>query len=469
MPIAVAAWQLLALAHRELTLFAGFFLCLGMLDDLAVDLAWLVLLVRRRARSLPLPDALTTTGLRGPVAVFIPAWHEELVIDTTVRHVLDAWPQPELRLYVGCYPNDPATIAAVRSGARDDPRVRVVIDDEPGPTTKAACLNRLYRALVEDEARGGRSRAVILHDAEDMVHPAALGLLDAALDSASFVQLPVRPEPVPGSAFVAGHYLDEFTEAHTVGMVVRDALGAALPGAGVGCAIARDLLERLAALRAADPAADPARAGPFTPECLTEDYDLGWRMARLGARARFLRVRAGSDGLVATRAYFPSTLDAAVRQKTRWTHGIAFQGWERLGWNWSLVDRWMALRDRRAPFAALVLLAAYGSLLSGLTLEAAGWAGWSTPPVESRLAAVLAAGATAGLVWRALIRCACTTREYGAAEGLRALMRIPVANIIATAAARRAVTAYIRALRGHAITWDKTMHPAHPAVRLGAE
>lgn len=115
--------------------------------------------------------------------------------------------------------------------------MRVVIHDALGPTTKADCLNRLYAALCADEARGGFAYAgIILHDAEDMVHPAALAEMDRALGEVEFVQLPVRPEPQRASPWVAGHYTDEFTEAHAKSLVVRDMLGAALPAAGVAAA-----------------------------------------------------------------------------------------------------------------------------------------------------------------------------------------------------------------------------------------
>jgi adsorption protein B len=117
------------------------------------------------------------------------------------------------------------------AGRRDrfhrDDRLRIVVHDRDGPTTKADCLNRLYEAMCEDERRGRfRVRSVILHDAEDMVHPAALSLLDSALDEADFVQLPVRPEPQRTSRWIGGHYCDEFAEAHGKVMVVRDWLGA---------------------------------------------------------------------------------------------------------------------------------------------------------------------------------------------------------------------------------------------------
>jgi adsorption protein B len=465
--------QWLQVAQYELMLFAGFWFVIGMIDEMAIDVAWLWLLLRGRVRSAWLQEDVSARELTGIAAVFIPAWHEAKVIGTTIGHALKAWRHPELRLYVGCYRNDSATIAAAMAAAAGDPRVRLVIHDRHGPTTKADCLNRLYGALSEDELRSGqRARFVVLHDAEDMVHPAALVVMDAALDGAGFVQLPVRPETLPGSRWVSGHYADEFTESHAKAMVVRDAMGAALPAAGVGCAIAREILSELAEARKAEleraegPMAS-RRAGPFASEALTEDYELGWRIARSGRRGRFLRLRDQDGQLIATRSYFPATVGAAVRQKTRWVHGIAFQSWDRLGWWGRAGDLWMALRDRRGPLVALVLFMAYVLVIIGAGLGAAEAARLVTPlssPPEVRMLMSLC---LAGLAWRVLFRFVFTAREYGAVEGLRAILRIPVANLIAIIAGRRALFAYIRSLNGGAVRWDKTEHNAHPALTLG--
>ena len=84
---------------------------------------------------------------------------------------------------------------------------------------------------------------------------------------------------------------------------------------------------------------------------------------RSAARAAFVRLPAGPGRpVVATREYFPATLDAAVAQKARWMTGIALAGWDRLGWSGGLAERWMRLRDRQSLLAALVLGAAYLAL-----------------------------------------------------------------------------------------------------------
>ena len=70
----------------------------------------------------------------------------------------------------------------------------------------------------------------------------------------------------------------------------------------------------------------------------------------------------------------------------------------------------------------------------------------------------------AGFAWRAAMRFAFTAREYGWLEGLRAIARIPIGNIIAIMAGRRALAAYLRSLAGQRVVWDKTAHHAHPAA-----
>lgn len=449
---------------HELLLFAAFFFVIGTIDELAVDLTWLWLRLTGRAKSKPVAQGLPSQPLRGKSAVLIPAWREAEVIGPTVAHMLKVWRQADLTIYVGCYRNDPDTLAAAMTAAGSDPRVRLVIHDRDGPSTKADCLNRLYLALGQDEVRRGlRYRSVVLHDAEDMVHPAALVTIDRALDAVDFVQLPVRPEPQHQSRWVAGHYADEFCEAHAKELVVRAALHAGIPAAGVGCGFSREALARLAVLRQGE-----GETGPFAAQCLAEDYELGMLLSRDGRGSTFLRLRDADGGLVATRSFFPAGLDEAVRQKTRWMHGIALQSWERLGWSRRPVDIWMALRDRRGPLSSLVLAAAYLAVAIELVLMTAQWAGYplersTGPALQAMLAITLF-----GLIWRGLFRIGFTSAEYGLGEGIRAPFRIPVANIIAILAGGRALSAYVQGLSGATVVWDKTVHSRHPAQAVSA-
>jgi len=452
-------FQWLLVAERELLLFASFWFIISAIDEAAVDFSWIWLRLGGRANAQRVPSGLADSPLLGRAAIFVPAWHEEEVIGAMIGHTLRAWRQRDFVLYIGVYRNDPATLDAAIRAAGGDPRIRIVVNGDSGPTTKADCLNRLYAALQADEARSGTMfRNVIMHDAEDMVHSAALAVIDRALAEVDFVQLPVRPEPQPKSPWIAGHYSDEFTEAHAKTLVVRDALGAAIPAAGVGCGFSRHALSNLARLRQAE-----GGKGPFAAECLTEDYELGLLISREGGRSRFLRMRDDDGHLVATRSYFPATLETAVRQKARWIHGIALQSWERLGWQGRPIEVWMAMRDRRGPLTALVLAAAYVLVVIEGVLGAARVAGWIEGLAPSPLLAFMIALSFVSFVWRTVLRFAFTACEYGLAEGFLSVLRIPVANLISILAGRRALFAYVRTLRGAEVSWDKTKHGIHPA------
>lgn len=447
----------LEVVRNELLLFAGFGLIVGGIDDVMIDALyagrrlWRALAVysrfpRMTARALPPP------GAAGPLAVFVPAWDEAAVIGPMLEGCLDKWRDEDVVIFVGAYPNDPATIAAIEAviARQQACHIRLAVNDQPGPTTKADCLNLLWRALIRWEAhQQRRAMAVILHDAEDVVHRDALRLIGLLTPRFALVQLPVLPLVNSRSRGVAGHYCDEFAEAHAKTLVVREALGAALPSAGVGCGFNRRALGEIAAARGGE---------PFDASSLTEDYELGLRLGEAGERGILVRMRDAGGALIATREYFPDTLGAAIRQKARWTVGIALAGWDRMGWRGSWRECWMRLHDRRAALAAIILLAAYaGALLAAVSLGASRLIGRDPPPWPPLLSMLMAATATL-LLWRLLVRVAFVWRTYGLWQALLAIPRTFLANIIAVLAARRAVMLYLRHLRGQPLVWDKTSH-----------
>ncbi|WP_446325741.1 glycosyl transferase family protein [Blastomonas sp. CACIA14H2] len=453
-------------AATELLLFAGIWFVIGAFDDLALDLAWLwqTLTAQRRDSHIAPHRAPGDAPTASPeFAVFVPAWDEAEVIGDMVAHCLARWPTRDYRLYIGTYANDPATAAAARESARGDARVRVVMLDIAGPTSKADCLNGLWHAMRADEAaRGWSFRAVVLHDAEDVVHPAELGLYRHALADHDFVQIPVRPLIDPRARLISGHYADEFAEAHLRKMPVRSRLGVAMPCAGVGCAFRREVLQALGHGGAGE--------APFATDSLTEDYELGIRIHESGGRGIFVRARDGAGDLIATRAYFPADLGASVRQKTRWMIGIALSGWDRTGWGGSAGDLWMRARDRRAALAAVVLVAGYLGLLLWSVVGIASALGIYAPAPPDAAARVLLIVTGCTLVWRLAIRAACTGWEHGWAEACWSIPRALVSNIIAVMAARRALVAYAASLGGAALPWDKTRHriPAALPAKLPA-
>lgn len=449
-----SVWIVDVFAHETL-LFAGVGLLLGGIDDLLIDL---VFIVRRLLYGrLPRLTLATLQPPRAPgrIAVFVAAWDEVAVIGGMLSTAVDRYEHDDYRIYVGLYPNDAATIDAAAAVAERDPRIRLVIGSRDGPTTKADCLNTLWRALRRDDAREDtRTKAIVLHDAEDVVHAQELRVVDSLIDRYEVVQLPVLPLVNRGARLVSGHYADEFAESHAKQIVVRTALGAGMPLAGTGCAIAPEVLAMIAQARGGE---------PFDATSLTEDYELGLRLAELGARGIFARVATDDvGGVVAVRAYFPGTIDASVRQKTRWMTGIALAGWDRTGWAppRAFADHWMRMRDRRAPLAVVVLAVAYLAIPAwgaAILLHWQGGAAMSYPAPQPIAFVLLVANAVL-LVWRLAMRMIFTARSDGLREALWSLPRFLVGNVVSLLAAPRAVIVYIGMLRGAAPVWDKTRH-----------
>ena len=459
-----AVFYTLEMLQHELLLFSAFWLLVGAVDDLCIDFIWFVRRIYRsivyyRVQPPMRANQLSPPARPGLLVVFIPTWGEANVIGAMLRQCVESWSDAgcEHHIYVGCYPNDEAGVAEVLAAADKNAHIRLVTVSHNGPTTKADCLNSLWQALVSDELAGGyKAKAIILHDAEDAAHPDELHVFERLIEKSGAVQLPVIPVRTAGSRWISGHYCDEFAEAHGKTMVVREAIGAALPLAGVGCAINRNLLGRVALNNA---------GRPFDDASLTEDYELGLRIGVLGERTIMARILDSNGMLVGTKSYFPDTLDTSVRQKTRWLTGIALAGWDRLGWRGGIAENWMRLHDRKSIFAALVLVIAYLCIILTAILGLSYVGGFHQPsPLPPLLIALLGANAIF-LVWRLAVRAAFVGAIYGFKEALLSIPRSLVANIIAIMSARRACVAYLRHSFGAPLPWDKTVHHIIPPQR----
>ncbi|HMC92157.1 MAG TPA: hypothetical protein VKI45_06800 [Allosphingosinicella sp.] len=142
--------------------------------------------------------------------------------------------------------------------------------------------------------------------------------------------------------------------------------------------------------------------------------------------------------------------------------GIALMGWDRLGWSGGLAERWMRLRDRQALLAALLLFAGYLSVALWLLHAGAHALGGPAPaplPPALRLLALLNLGL---LGWRLAMRAGFTAALYGWREGLRAVPRAVVGNVVAMLAALRALRLYRDQRRTGRARWDKTRHRFPP-------
>ena len=448
-------FPLLEFLQKEMLLFASLCFVIGSIDDLVFDGLWAVHRLRRRLFVYSRYKRITVESLGDPrpdsrLAIFVPAWQEAAVIGAMLERCLRQWTSSAFRIYVGCYPNDRETIAAIAGAASGKDKIRLVICRQNGPTTKADCLNHLWDALCLDEIEEKTNyTAVVLHDAEDLVHPQALRLLEHLIGRAALVQLPVVPRRAKGSRWVAGHYCDEFAELHGKQMVMREALGASLPSAGVGCAFARNALLKLSVR---------TKGKPFDAESMTEDYELGLKLTSGSARGIFARLRDRQGQLVATQEFFPDKLEDAIRQKSRWIAGISLSGWDRMGWQNSWQENWMRLRDRKPSLAAIILAIAYiAALLTGILLIAEYAGAYQLQPVSRFLETLLFVNA-GFLMWRLLLKSYFVFTLYGLREALLSMPRTVVANLINILAAWRAMGHYIDQLAGLPVHWEKTRH-----------
>jgi bacteriophage N4 adsorption protein B len=403
------------------------------LDDLFIGLHFL--LARRPRVRRPSKEDLAACSQRS-IAILVPLWHEDRVIGRMLDHNLSAIRYSNYHIFAGVYPNDPATRRAVPQ----DPRIHVVVCHNDGPTSKGDCLNQIYLGIQEYEAHhGSRFEIIVTHDAEDLIHPESLPLINWFSTGYDMVQIPVLPLPTGFRDWTHGVYCDEFAEYQSKDVPVRQKLGGFLPGNGVGTGITRRALDRLV-----------ERHGRiFEPDCLTEDYENGYRLAELGCRQLFVPVFLPAAGMVATREYFPRSFSSAVRQRARWVTGITLQGWERHGWRG---DPYWFWRDRKGLLGNLLSPVANLVLLLGIAAPGVRW---------------LCSVNLAFSIVQAGLRSMCSARIYGRRFALGVVPRMFWGNLINFAATVTALRQFAAArLRRAALAWHKTEH-VYPRPRIG--
>jgi adsorption protein B len=433
-------------------------------DDLFVDFARFGFWLRERRA----PRIAPARPLCEPkIALLIPCWREADVIEQMLEHNLAAIEYDRYDIWLGLYPNDPESIERVQNCAERHPRVHYVVGPEPGPTTKADCLNHLIDGLLQHEVRTETDYEVFLqHDAEDLIHPRALDRVARWTRRYDMVQIPVFPLATTASELTHGVYCDDFADGHQRELPARWRLGGFVPSAGVGTALRREALDQLRISYGNE---------VFDPGSLTEDYFLGLRLQQLGFSQAFA-LELGDGGPIATRAYFPRTLTAAVKQRTRWTIGNVLQSWERFGWcvgdRWCIRNGYWLWRDRKGvvnhPVALLAnLLFAVGILgAAAATWRGETWALGAAITSRAWLSDLLLANAVM-LGWRQAARVWWSSRVYGWKFAGLAPMRALWANVINAIAGVRALAIFLNAKwRRRPLRWAKTQH-AYPLQAPG--
>ncbi|MBN3793832.1 glycosyl transferase family protein [Burkholderia sp. Ac-20392] len=469
-------WSTYLYALNLVAIVTAIVILVSTLDDLTLDACYWSFEIRRilrREKSQTVDISMLRALEERHLALMVPAWKEYDVIAKMIENTLATLEYERYVIFVGTYHNDAETTAEVERMVRRYPgRVTRATVMNDGPTCKADCLNWIIEAILRYESvHHIQFAGVVMHDCEDVIHPVELKYLNHAVADSDLVQLPVLSLPRKWNEFVAGCYLDDFSETHQKDVPVRARLTGVVPGAGVASCYSR---------RSIEAAMKERNGSPFNTSSLTEDYDFSFRLRDLGMKETFACIpltgiaRDATDkqaqggvvsrNLLATREYFPKTFRTAYRQRTRWILGIAFQGWEQLGWKGNLLTRYMFFHDRKGIVTSLFSVVAYGVLVNFLLLGALQRSSHVIPHGASL---IMAADWVTPLLWintamlfaRAGQRFHFVSKLNGPTQGLLSIPRMFVNNLINFYAVCRAWRIYIRHLvTGKPIAWDKTSH-----------
>ncbi len=437
---------------------AALALLLSGFDDLALDLVCLWAGLKRcwqAARPIPEQAPPIREQPEKRIAIFVPLWHEHAVIGGMVEHNVAAIHYGNYHFFIGAYPNDEPTLEAIRDLESRFENVHLAVCPHDGPTSKADCLNWIYqRMLLFEEHHEGRFDIVMTHDAEDLIHPESLSTINTYASDFDMVQIPVLPLPTRLRELVHGIYCDEFSEWQIKDMPARQIMGSFVPSNGVGTGFIREALEKLATAE---------HNLIFEPGCLTEDYENGLRLHRLGCSQVFVPLSRSRENIIATREFFPRTTRSAIRQRTRWIMGIALQSWERHGWRGTWPQLYWFWRDRKALFGnPLSLFSNFLFLYGVLTWTFARLTGTPWTLARYALHPGLLASTLSIQVVQTSIRMYCAARFYGVVFALGVPVRTVCGNWVNSVATFNAVTRYFKArIRHEPLVWLKTEH-AYP-------
>jgi adsorption protein B len=157
----------------------AFWVLINGIDDLMIGIAGLVSYIRQKVSTdpnqrTPSEEEIDAAAPR-PMAIFVALWNEHRVIQKMIDNNTSKLHYSRFDFFVGVYPNDAPTLAAVREAMTRHPNVHLSLCPHEGPTSKADNLNWIYqRMLLYEEEHGVRFEMILTHDAEDLMDPDAL-------------------------------------------------------------------------------------------------------------------------------------------------------------------------------------------------------------------------------------------------------------------------------------------------------
>ncbi len=367
-----------------------------------------------------------------PVSVIVALYKEEAVVAGLMTHLarLD-YPRDRLEIILVLEDGDTATLAAARAAARRAKvRTRVLVAPPAGPRTKPRALNYALQS-----AHGAM---IAVYDAEDAPRPDQLRAAAEAFgadDGLGVVQAPLGWYNGDRCWLTRQFALEYAAQFHAL-LPAYHRLGLPLPLGGTSNVFRREALEA---------------CGAWDPFNVTEDADLGFRLAREGWRAGLIEPGTAEEA--------PETRKDWTGQRSRWLKGHA-------------VTWLVQMRDPRglAGTAGLRALAALQfSLLAnvvcavgypaGLALMALTAAGAPAQAASPAGLAALGAGLAAHIA--AMACAAAGARRAGFKPRLVDLAAMPAYWLLQLPAACRA----LHELAVRPYVWVKTRHGVSTARR----
>src|ERR1700733_8699257 len=122
------------------------------IDDLFIDIAALVSSIRRPFSADPGDHTPTEEELGSApprlMAIFVATWKEHKVIQQMIDNNVTKLNYPRFDFFVGAYPNDTLTVAAIRQAINRYTNVHLSLTPHDGPTSKADNLNCIYQRML---------------------------------------------------------------------------------------------------------------------------------------------------------------------------------------------------------------------------------------------------------------------------------------------------------------------------------
>ena len=243
----------------------------------------------------PETEPLTDDRLLPRYSLIVPLYREARIVPQLIA-ALDAldYPREKLQVLLVIEPDDQETAAALARNA-GLPGFEVIVAPDMGPRTKPKALNAAL-----DFARG---EVIGVYDAEDVPDPLQLRRVASVMRGArgeriGCVQARLAIDNMADS-WITRQFAAEYASHFDVVLPVLGRLELPVPLGGTSNHFRREVLERL---------------GAWDPYNVTEDADLGVRLAREGWRTAVIASTTDEEA--------PRRAGAWLLQRTRW-----YKGW----------------------------------------------------------------------------------------------------------------------------------------------